>query len=187
EQRLRFARDLHDVLGHNLSVIALKTQVARRTLDTNPAAAADALNDAEAVARQSLQDVRNLVSGYRQRSLNDELAAADELLSAARIRAVIQRPVDLPGGQAEEPLAWALREGTTNVIRHSHASRCSITITAADHHAQLDVCDDGASPAIATGGTGLQGLAERLRDAGGALDAGPAPEGGFRLAARVPL
>jgi two-component system sensor histidine kinase DesK len=186
EQRSRFARDLHDVLGHNLSVIALKTQVARRTLDSDPTAATTALNDAEAVARQSLQDVRNLVSGYRQRSLADELAATAELLTAAGIRPVIERPEDLPSGRAEELLAWALREGTTNVIRHSHASRCRITITASDHQAHLEVADDGASPAASTGGTGLQGLAERLRDAGGALDAGPAPDGGFRLAARVP-
>jgi two-component system sensor histidine kinase DesK len=174
-------------LGHNLSVIALKTQVARRTLDTDPAAATSALNDAEAVARQSLQDVRQLVSGYRQRSLGDELAAADELLTAAGIRPVIQRPDALPGGRAEELLAWALREGTTNVIRHSQASRCCITITEADDQAHLEVADDGASPSVAVGGCGLQGLAERLRDAGGGLDAGPAPEGGFRLTAHVPL
>jgi two-component system sensor histidine kinase DesK len=187
EQRSRFARDLHDVLGHNLSVIALKTQVARRTLDSDRAAATNALNDAEAVARQSLQDVRLLVSGYRQRSLDDELAAADELLTAAGIRPVIQRPDHLPAGLADQLLAWALREGTTNVIRHSHASRCRITITVADHQARLEVFDDGAASSTSGGGTGLQGLVERLRDAGGTVDAGPAPDGGFRLAARVPL
>jgi len=136
-ERLRFARDLHDVLGHNLSAIALKSQVARRTLRTDPAAAEAALADVEAVAHASLDDVRALVTGYRQRSLDDELSVADELLSAAGVQPVIERPDELPGGRADELLAWALREGTTNVVRHSGAAHCRITITTGDGEARL--------------------------------------------------
>jgi two-component system sensor histidine kinase DesK len=192
EQRSRFARDLHDVLGHNLSVIALKSQVARRTLRSDPDAAAAALVDVEAVARQSLGDVRDLVSGYHQRSLDEELAVADELLVAAGIEAVIDRPAALPGGAADELLAWAVREGTTNVIRHSRASHCHITVTAADREARLEIADDGADPAPGprTGsgaGSGLRGLRERLGEAGGVVDAGPAVGGGFLLAVRLPM
>jgi two-component system sensor histidine kinase DesK len=143
EQRLRFARDLHDVLGHNLSAIALKSQVARRTLRTDPRAAAAALEDVEAVAHRSLDDVRALVSGYRQLSLEEELTVADGLLSAAGVQPVIERPDELPRGRADELLAWAVREGATNVVPHSRAARCRITITAAGEEACLEVTDDG--------------------------------------------
>ena len=187
EQRTRFARDLHDVLGHNLSVIALKSQVARRTLSTDPDAAVAAMNDVEAVARQSLSDVRDLVSGYRQRSLQEELAVADELLTAAGISAAIDRPADLPGDPVDELLAWAVREGTTNVIRHSRAAHCRIAITVDDGDARLEITDDGTPTPGSGNGSGLAGLRERLAEAGGQVDAAPRPGGGFRLAVEVPL
>jgi two-component system sensor histidine kinase DesK len=187
QQRQRFARDLHDVLGHNLSAIALKSQVARRTLRSDPAAASAALEDVEAVAHQSLDDVRALVSGYRQPSLEEELAVADELLSAAGVEPLIVRPDQLPGGRADELLAWAVREGTTNVVRHSRAAHCCITITAARGEARLDLVDDGTATDGGSGGSGLRGLRERLAEEGGELQAGPQEGGGFHLRVRVPM
>jgi len=187
EQRSRFARDLHDVLGHNLSVIALKSQVARRTMSSDPDAAAAAINDVEAVARQSLSDVRDLVSGYRQRSLREELSVAGELLTAAGIEATIDPPVIAPDNPVDELLAWAVREGTTNVIRHSRAAHCRISISVVGGDARLEITDDGTPVAGSGNGSGLPGLRERLAEAGGDVDAGPRPEGGFRLAVQVPL
>jgi two-component system sensor histidine kinase DesK len=187
EQRLRFARDLHDVLGHNLSAIALKSQVARRTLRSDPAAAAAALEDVEAVAHQSLDDVRALVSGYRPLSLDEELAAADELLSAAGVQPVIERPAEVPRGRADELLAWAVREGATNMVRHSNAAHCRITVTVAGGEACLEMADDGTAANGNAGGSGLRGLRERMTEAGGELHAGPLEGGGFGLRVRVPL
>jgi two-component system sensor histidine kinase DesK len=186
EQRARFARDLHDVLGHNLSVIALKSQVARRTSESDPEAAAAALRDVEAVARESLNDVRELVAGYRQRSLDDELTVAKELLQAAGVTTRIDRPDELPLGAADEPLAWVLREGTTNVLRHSAAEHCWITLATWDGVASLEILDDGAPGDARSDGSGLRGLRERLAEAGGELHAGPRPGGGFCLMAKVP-
>jgi two-component system sensor histidine kinase DesK len=186
EQQSRIARDLHDVLGHNLSVIALKSQVARRTMGADPGSAEAAIADVEAVARQSLQDVRELVAGYRQRSLDQELAAADELLTAAGIETSISRPETLPSGAPGELLAWALREGTTNVIRHSQATHCRILVAVSDNYARLGIEDDGVGAVMNGTGSGLGGLRERLSEAGGALEAGPAPKGGFRLLVELP-
>jgi two-component system sensor histidine kinase DesK len=185
EQQSRFARDLHDVLGHNLSVIALKSQVARRTIEDDPKAAVAAVADIEGVARQSLKDVRELVAGYRQRSLAEELAVTDELLSAAGIELAVEQPPEIPDGVQGELLAWALREGTTNVIRHSHAFRCRITVTADTEHAGLQIDDDGCA-APGGDGSGLRGLRERLSEAGGTVQAGPLEGGGFRLAVLIP-
>jgi two-component system sensor histidine kinase DesK len=187
EQRSRFARDLHDVLGHNLSVIALKSQVARRTITTDPDVATAAIDDVETVARQSLRDVRELVSGYRQRPLDQELDVASELLTSAGIDPLIERPAELPEPPADELLAWALREGTTNVLRHSRAGRCRITLDTGDGEARLEIVDDGTPTVESANGSGLRGLRERLAAAGGTLDAGPTDGGGFRLAVRVPL
>jgi two-component system sensor histidine kinase DesK len=155
-------------------------------MSSDPGAAASAINDVEAVARQSLSDVRDLVSGYRQRSLDEELAVADELLAAAGIEPTIDRPADLPAGSADELLAWVVREGTTNVIRHSRAAHCRITITADVGEARLVIADDGSAQPETGTGSGLRGLRERLGEVGGAVDAGPTGHG-FRLAVRLPL
>jgi two-component system sensor histidine kinase DesK len=186
EQKARFARDLHDVLGHNLSVIALMSQVARRSIGHDPAAASAAVTDIEAVARRSLRDVRELVAGYRPPSLAEELAVADELLATAGIEPAIERPAEMPDGVVGELLAWALREGTTNVIRHSRATHCRIAVTVEDRHAGLQIDDDGPPSAIGGTGSGLRGLRERVAGAGGTLQAGPLEHGGFRLAVQLP-
>lgn len=191
EERLRMARDLHDLLGHSLSLITLKSELAGRMLPDQPEAAARQVADIEQVSRQALVDVREAVSGYRRPTLPGELAGARTALTAAGIVA------DLPSDCAEElpeeiesALAWALREAITNVVRHSGAKRCTVSLattqTLAGRMAELTVTDDGAGgPPVA--GNGLTGLTERLEAVGGILNAGPTGRSGFRLTARIPL
>jgi two-component system sensor histidine kinase DesK len=189
EERLRLARDLHDLLGHSLSLITLKSELAGRMLPDRPQGAAQQVADIEKVSRQALVDVREAVSGYRRPTLAAELASARAALSSAGILTRIHA-ADRPAGLApdgEGALAWALREAVTNVVRHSGASTCVVALSAAGGRATLTVCDDGRGPAPdRPPGNGLAGLTERLVLAGGTLDTGPAGDGGFRLTAAVP-
>jgi two-component system sensor histidine kinase DesK len=187
EERLRISRDLHDLLGHNLSVIALKSQLARRLLGRDQAAAEGEVHDIESVARTSLQEARAAVLGLRSASLASELERAREALAAAGIEAEVRGPSPLTAN-AETLLGFAAREAVTNVIRHSGASRCEIAVRQVKDVAELEVRDDGlGAESLEEAGTGLRGLAERMAEAGGTLEAGPLKGGGFRLVARVPL
>jgi two-component system sensor histidine kinase DesK len=200
EERTRFARDLHDLLGHTLSVIALKAELAGRLLPGDPDRAAAEIGDVEGVARRALSDVREAVSGYRQPTLDGELAGARMALSAAGIEAVITRPSVTLDPTVEAVLAWAVREGATNVIRHSTAKRCSLLVTAGLGEAGVEVLDDGASSdgdalsrgsgmngaGGADGGNGLAGLRERVGALHGSMSAGPRAGGGYRLAVNLP-
>jgi two-component system sensor histidine kinase DesK len=188
EERLRFARDLHDLLGHDLSVITLKAQLARRLMQRDPQTAERELADVEAVSRTALREVREAVSGYRQPALASELAGARTALDAAGIACTVEHAeVALPPSR-EAVLAWGVREATTNVIRHSGAQRCAIRIAVGLDEATLEVTDDGsATNGHAVDGTGLIGLEERAVAAGGRVVAGPRPDGGFGLELRVPL
>jgi two-component system sensor histidine kinase DesK len=187
EERLRLSRDLHDLLGHNLSVIALKSQLARRLLAGDPAAVEREVRDIESVARTSLQEARAAVRGLRNASLQAELDAARDALQAAGIEVSVRSNGPPPDG-IEAPLAFTVREATTNVIRHSRAQHCAIAIRHAGESAEVEISDDGTGPPAPVGaGSGLRGLGERLRAAGGTLEAGAAPGGGFRVIARVPL
>lgn len=193
EERLRFSRDLHDVLGHSLSVIALKSQVARRLIERDPAAARTSLQELEAVAHESLSAVREMVTGYRQRSLAEELRNADEILTAAGVRVELPGDWHSPGPPADGLLAWAVREGVTNLLRHSRADSCRISIASEAGRIRLEFTDNGAGPpggaesaAAGPGGSGLSGLRERMTAAGGTLVTGTAPGGGFRLRVEVP-
>ncbi|MFF7554017.1 sensor histidine kinase [Streptomyces olivaceus] len=193
EERLRLARDLHDLLGHSLSLITLKSELAGRMLPDHPDKAARQVADIEQVSRQALVDVREAVSGYRRPRLAEELAGAEVALTAARI--VAELPAEpAPTGVCEESeaaLAWALREAVTNVVRHSGARRCVVELlerrTPAGAVLELSVEDDGSGGPAPAGapGNGLTGLAERLEKAGGALEANRFRHG-FRLVARVP-
>jgi two-component system sensor histidine kinase DesK len=189
DERARFARDLHDLLGHSLSVIALKAQLARRRLPDDPDQAAVDVADIEAVTRDALREVREAVSGYRRPQLDAELDGARTALDAAGITTTIERPaVDLPA-EVEAALAWTVREAATNVIRHSGATHSTIRLLPAIGQATVEVIDDGrgvnGEPA---GGSGLLGLQERVRMAGGRLEAGPRDDGpGFRVRAIVPI
>ena len=130
EERLRISRDLHDLLGHSLSLIALKSEVAGRMIETDPQRAAKEVAELEAVARRSLAEVRQAVTGYRQPSLAAELAAARRMLAAAGIDGRVDAPgsYDLPP-EVDALLAWTVREGSTNIVRHSGARHATITVT----------------------------------------------------------
>ena len=187
EERLRLARDLHDLLGRNLSVIALKSELARKLLRRDPAAAESEVRDVESVARESLQEARAAVLGLRRASLANEIEQARDALTAAGIEVTVQFGDPLPAA-VEAPLAFAVREATTNVLRHSRARRCDIALRSAGDRAVLEVRDDGIGDSDSPGpASGLGGLGERMAEVGGSLQAGPAPGGGFALVAAVPV
>jgi two-component system sensor histidine kinase DesK len=177
-ERSRLARDLHDLLGHALSLIALKSELARRVLADAPARAADELLAVERVARQTLREVREAVAGYRQPTLAGELDGARQLLDAAGIAATIA-----PCGEELSPtvdgvLAWAVREGVTNVIHHSRARWCRIHIGREGERIVAEVSNDGVAGEEAGGhaarskvGGGLTGLRERVAALGGTVEA----------------
>ena len=186
EERLRFARDLHDLLGHSLSVIALKSELAGRLMKTTPGLAAHEVEDIEKVARDALRDVREAVAGYRQPTLAAELAGAHEALAAAAIEFhVDQEHGPLPPA-VEGVLAWTVREGVTNVMRHSQAKRCAIRISSRDGNITVEVVDNGRG-GTPESGSGLDGLHERVVERGGRLTAEPLPHEGFRLRVTLPL
>jgi two-component system, NarL family, sensor histidine kinase DesK len=214
EERLRIARDLHDLLGHSLSLITLKAQLAGRVVSTDPERASREIGELESVARQSLSDVRAAVAGFRQPDLSGELAAARQLLDAAGITCTIRAPVSgaLPQ-DVDAALAWAVREGATNVVRHSRATRVAISVSAGPSDVVAEISDNGpaapdqpgrpaaypaaviganghtavARPRPSFGGSGLAGLAERVRSLGGELAAGRVEPSGFLLRVVVPL
>jgi two-component system sensor histidine kinase DesK len=185
EERLRFARDLHDLLGHSLSVISLKAQLAGRLLPDRPADAAVQVRDLETVSREALHEVRAAVAGYARPTLAGELAGARTALEAAGIEPQLDATVDLPQ-DVEELLAWTIREGTTNVLRHSGASTARIVV-AGGPNAAVEIVDNGSGPGGEDDGRGLAGLRERASRLGGSVDAGPLPGGGFRLRVEVPV
>jgi two-component system sensor histidine kinase DesK len=183
EERARTARDLHDILGHSLTVITVKAELAGRLIEVDPARAAAEVADLERLARRALADVRSTVGAYREVDLAAELANARTALRAAGIEAELPAAVPtLPPGRGEL-FAWAVREGVTNVVRHSRARHCLIRV-APD---ELEVRDDGRGPAaVAPAGSrpghGLLGLRERAEQAGARLVVGRGPGGvGFRL------
>lgn len=200
-ERLRIARDLHDLLGHNLSLITLKSELARRLISVAPERAASEIGDVEQVARTTLQEVREAVGNYRQSSLANELHAAQEILTAAGIVYTCEEDESIQGTLPpviEAVLSWTVREGVTNVIRHSRARHCTVRVTRDTHDAHVEVIDDGAktsvlssSPVVkapsTTTSNGLRGLTERIAALGGQCDAQSQESGGFRLAVSVPL
>ncbi len=187
QERERFARDLHDLLGHTLSVIALKAELAGRLLPDRPEQAATEVREVEQVARNALSEVRQAVSGYRQPTLDGELAGARMALAAAGIQAEVQRAQVALDPAVEAVLAWAVREGATNVIRHSGAKRCTMRISAGLTDAGVEVIDDGGGSRNGHRGNGLAGLGERAEVLHGHVVAGGLPDGGFRLAVSIPV
>lgn len=189
-ERLRFARDLHDLLGYSLSAITLKGELIHRLIPTQPDRAMVELDDVLATSRQALADVRVVASGYRDLSLAEEIDSARSTLEAAGV--VVNTFVD-PGAVSppvETVLATVLREAVTNVLRHSTASRCEIAVTRADDVVRLSVSNDGA-PGDAVdpspyGGSGLDNLDARLRAVEGVLTWTHPAEGSFRVVALAP-
>ncbi|MBJ8342086.1 sensor histidine kinase [Antrihabitans sp. YC3-6] len=188
EERLRVGRDVHDILGHSLTVITIKTELAQRLIDVDVVRAKAELADIEKLAREALAGVRDTVGGLREVSLDGELANARTALSAAGI--VPELPSILPpmDRSRAELFGWIVREAVTNVVRHSDARRCEITV-ASD---SIDVSDDGrgvgnGGVGNSTEGTGLVGLRERVAAAGGSLRLGSDRGGrGFHLAVSFP-
>jgi two-component system sensor histidine kinase DesK len=173
DERNRFARDLHDILGHSLTVITVKAQLASRLLDLDTERARAELADLERLSRDALSDVRRAVEGYRELTLPGELARARTALAAAEIEADLPGSADEVPSEVRELFAWTIREGVTNVIRHSGARRCRVVL-ASDH---VEVRDDGPGPVDdpahpATGlGHGLLGLRERAAAVGATVHA----------------
>jgi two-component system sensor histidine kinase DesK len=192
KERLRFSRDLHDLLGHTLSVIVVKSEAARRLAQRDLDAALGQIADIESVGRQALTEIREAVTGYREGSLATELTRARSALAAASVEPVVRQSGVPLEPQTEALLGWVVREAVTNVVRHSDASRCEITVDSGAERAVLTVSDNGSGRPVSRsepgiGGTGLTGLAERLAAAGGSLTAGPAPRAGFTVTAELPV
>ena len=187
-ERLRIGRDLHDLLGHSLTVIRAKSELASRIGASDPERAAKEMAEVESVARQALIDVREAVTSYRRPTLAAERANARMALAAAGITADFHDDAVALSPEADETLAWVLREAVTNVVRHSGASRCHVK-TAYDGDAVcLEVVDEGhGSSADGADGAGLTGLRERIAAVGGTLHVGALDDGGFGVVARVPV
>ncbi|WP_350346770.1 histidine kinase [Agromyces sp. G08B096] len=197
DERLRFSRDLHDLIGHSLSVIAVKSEAARRLMPTRPDAAAEHVAEIEAIAREALGEVRAVVAGSRSVSLAEELVRARRALEDAGVETRV-----VPADRAlpitiDAMLGWVVREGATNVLRHAAARRCTIALTVGGREVRAEIADDGAPDGTAglaseaagpdaAAGTGLDGLRERIESVGGTLTAEPMARG-FRLRAVVPL
>ena len=189
EERLRFARDLHDLLGHSLSLITLKSELAGRLLPAAPEKAATEIHDIEGVARQALREVREAVAGYRRPTLDEELAGASEMLEAAGISCRIENQTGVLPKAVDAVLAWAVREGTTNVIRHSRAKHCRIVLARENEEIYAEITDDGGGYQKVSGedsGSGLSGLAERVATFAGRVETNSLPDGGFRLRVVLP-
>lgn len=182
-ERSRVARDLHDILGHSLTVITVKTELAGRLIDVDPERARAEIAEVEQLARGALTDVRATVADCRGVSISGELAAARAALEAAGIEAQLPGSTDMLPADRRELAGWVVREGVTNVIRHAHASRCRIELTAR----AVAICDDGVGPRVdeAVCGNGLVGIRERVESAGGRLTIGRSDLGGFLLKATL--
>ena len=184
-ERLRISRDLHDLLGHSLSAISLKGDLARRLLPSNVHAARAEIEGLTEVARDALRGVHAVTRDKHALSLRTETDGAAALLGAAGIDARIE--VDLPDlpRPTEDVLAWAVREGITNVLRHSQATTCSVTAARRDAMVRLEIVNDGARRS-AGGGNGLAGLAARAAALSGSAAGGYTPGGRFRLLVQIP-
>jgi len=181
-ERERLARDVHDILGHSLTVITVKAELTARLLESagsSPALdrARAEIADLEDLARGALADVRATTSGTREISLAGELVAAREALRAAGVVAELPPTVEMVPVAHRQLFAWAVREGITNVVRHSGAARCVVRLEAGC----VEVADDGRGPVGGGCGTGLAGLQARAAAGGARVEVGRAREGGFSL------
>ncbi|BAL89928.1 putative two-component system sensor kinase [Actinoplanes missouriensis 431] len=187
-ERLRFAGDLHDLLGHTLSLVVVKAEVVRRLVPSDPGRAAAEAADIERIGRTALAEVREAVTGYREHTFSRELRNARTILADVGVTVTVRQSGQPLAAEVDDAFRWVLREAVTNVLRHSRASRCDITVDAGDDGAILTVSDDGVGAPVdaPAAGNGLRGLTERLGRVGGALQITAANGGGVRLIARVP-
>lgn len=184
-ERTRIARDLHDLLGHSLTTITVKAGLARRLAETGDTERAFAeIRDVEVLSRRTLGDVRAAVGAHRETTLVGEIATAREVLRASLIAAELPGSVDVVDPTLSEPFGWVVREGVTNMVRHSHAKHCRIELGPN----WIEISDDGVGremPSSCSSGSGLTGLTERVSAYGGTLRAGPTNRG-WRLRAEIP-
>ncbi|MET9342824.1 histidine kinase [Nonomuraea sp. NPDC003804] len=182
EERLRFSRDMHDIVGHSLSAIAVKSELAAR-LATGEAA--KEMMEVRRLARDSLKEIRAVVRGYRTVDLGAELRSVRAVLEAAGISCALELPQDGLSEEVSTLLAWLVRESSTNVLRHSAATACRIRVAAGAGEVELTVSNDNPKPSRGTAGTGLTGMSERVAALGGVLTAGES-KGEFVVRARIP-
>jgi two-component system sensor histidine kinase DesK len=190
-ERERIARDLHDVLGHTLSVIVLKAELAARLISIDPIRATAEMADVEKTARSALAEIREAIGGYRSRGLAAEIEAARLTLHAAGVTLVAESNAVSTAAlspQEETALAMVLREAVTNIVRHACATTCRLRFITEAGHRRLVVEDDGQH-AVAREGNGLRGMRERVESVGGhfSLERGIAQDRGTRLIIELPL
>lgn len=183
-ERLRMSRDLHDIIGHSLTTVAIKAELARRLVGRDDDRAAEEMGDVEGLARDALRDIRTTVAGNRPITLAMELAVARSILASAGISAEVPVAIDLVPDDWRPLFGWVVREGVTNVVRHSGARRCWIQVGPS----AIEVRDDGtAHPSADEHSVGLHGLRERVEAAGATMSAGPRGDGsGWLLRVEVP-
>jgi two-component system sensor histidine kinase DesK len=187
EERLRFARDLHDILGQSLSVLVLKSElVAKQLPEDTDESVRNEVRDIAQVARGSLNDLREAVTGYRRPTLQGEISSARAALRAAGIGLRVEDPVGPLGPEQDGVLAWCLREAVTNVVKHSGATRCEVRISRRDELATLEVSDDGRGATWFDGGSGLIGMRERVEMVGGTVKVASENGGGLHVRVLVP-
>lgn len=189
EERLRFARDLHDALGRNLSLMAVQSELAAALATRGDAKAAEQMLDVRRIAHDSLREMRAVVSGYRSTDLASELAGAQSVLRSAGVSCRVIGDGSALSSDTQAALGWVVREATTNVIRHSTATNCKIELDVSPGATVLRMENDGVSAAPVGGrrhGTGLVGLRERLFQVGGTLTV-EEPPGRFVLVAQLPV
>lgn len=185
EERARFSRDLHDVLGHSLTVVTMKSALAARLVDVDPVRAKAEMQDVERLSREALQGLRQAVGGYRQADLEAELVSARTALDTAGVAAELPGTGDAAAEDARSLFAWVLREGVTNIVRHAAASQARVTLTRTtltiedDGTGAPDVTEPAGPPGI--GGNGLRGLRERADAVGASVTTGTSDLGGFLL------
>ncbi len=168
-ERERIARDLHDLLGHTLSLVAIKSELAAKLTERDPDRAAQEIRDVERISRDALREVRSAVAGYRSRSFEGELDQARTALEAAGVTLEAELDTEALSPTQEGVLSLVLREAITNVMRHSEASVCRVQLQESATGIRLEIADDGKG-ALAPEGSGLQGIRERVRSLGGHLE-----------------
>jgi two-component system, NarL family, sensor histidine kinase DesK len=189
-ERLRFSRDLHDLLGYSLSAISLKSELTHRLVTKNPDRAEEELSQIIEISRQALTDVRSVASGYRELSLDDEAKSARSVLLAADVDVhMVMEHKELPT-RVRTVLATVLREGVTNVLRHSKAERCDIVLRQTDSDVTIEITNDGVphlpQQQSLDSGSGIHNLSNRVSRLDGELTTSSDDAGHFRLRATIP-